>query len=132
MASLIVLIGRTENLDLTRVIPTPEYNVQDIRNYVSWVDGNYNEHRHFTDSKAQGSFKLKFPKKEDYLHFVNFIKENEDKNDCSLLCEVYCNNRDEVKRIHAFLDFEPDNELPLMADKEYEGFEVAIKERGDY
>lgn len=132
MASLIVLIGKTKNLDLTRNIPTPEYNVQDVRNYVSWVDGNYNEHRHLTDTKAEGTFKLKFPTKEDYIRFVDFVKENEDKNDCSLVCEVYCNNRNEVKRIHAFLDFEPDNELPLMGAMEYEGFDVALKERGEY
>lgn len=131
MASLIVLIGKNRNLDLTRVIPTPEYNVQDIQNFVSWVDGNYSIHRHLTDTKAQGTFKLKFPRKEDYFEFVEFIKANENKDDKSIVCDVYCNNRNEVKRIHAFLDYQPDNELPLMADQEYEGFDVTLEERGD-
>lgn len=131
MASLIKLIGTSSNLDLTRNIPTPEYNVQDVKNYVTWTDGNYSIHRHLTDSKAQGTFKLKFPTKEDYLSFVNFIKSNENAVDGSLLCDVYCNNRNEVKRVNAFLDFQPDNELPLMADRDYEGFDVTLSERGD-
>lgn len=132
MASLIVLIGANNNLDLTRFIPTPEYNMQNIKNYVSWIDGNYNEHRHLTDTKVKGSFKLRFPNKEAYLDFIEFVKANENKIDSSLVCEVYCNNTNEVKRIHAFLDFEPDNEMPLMANWEHEGFDVTLKERGDY
>lgn len=132
MASLIVLVGKTENLDLTRNIPTPEYNVQNIQNYVEWVDGNYSKHRHLTDTKVQGSFRLKFPTMGDYIRFVEFLKENESKEDGSIVCEAYCNNRNEVKRIHAFLDYEPQNELPLMADKDYEGFDVTIEERGDF
>ena len=132
MASLIVLIGASDSLDLTRNIPTPEYNVQNIKNYVSWIDGNYNEHRHLTDTKVQGTFKLKFPSKEAYLNFIEFVKANANKNDDSILCEAYCNNTNEVKRVHAFMDFEPDDEMPLMANWEHEGFEVAIKERGDY
>lgn len=132
MASLIVIKGKNGDLDLTRYIPTPEYGIQDIRNYVSWIDGNYNEHRHTTDFKAMGTFRLKFPTREDYIRFVNFIADNEDSNDGSLVCEVYCNNRHSVKRIHAFLEFEPQDELPLMADMNYEGFDVDLKERGEF
>lgn len=131
MAQLIVLVGKTNTLDLTSFIPVPEYKVQDVRNFVSWVDGNYSLRRHTTDYKAQGTFKLKFPNKETYLNFVEFVKANEDDADGSIVCDVYCVNRNIAKRVNAFLDFEPQDEMPIMADHETDGFDVAFTERGN-
>lgn len=127
MASLIILKGKTNDLDLTRFIKVPNYKVQEVRNFTSWIDGNYNERRRITDTKVKGVFSLFFMAKEDYFNFVDFIAENEDKNDGSISCVVYCNNRNTTKRVNAFLDFEPQNELPKIEN----GFEVSITERGD-
>ena len=132
MAQLIVLVGKNSTtMDLTSYIPVPEYNVQDVRNFVSWVDGNYCQRRHITDYKAQGTFKLRFPKKENYLQFVEFVKTNEDKADGSIVCDVYCVNRNITKRVHAYLDYEPQDEMPIMSNNDADGFDVVLSERGE-
>lgn len=132
MAALITLHGTDEYLDLTRFIPVPEYNVNELTNSVEWKDGNRNIHRRITDRKIQGSFRLKFPTRDAYIAFVEFLSRNRDELDDSILCTVYSMNKNSTKAIHAFLDFEPQNELPLIGKKSYDGFEVEISERGDF
>lgn len=131
MASLFVIHGKNRELDLTRFIPVPSYSVIEVKNFVTWVDGNYNERRHITDTKVKGSLTLLFDTKEHYIEFINFVNSNADEGDGSLSCAVYCNNTNEVKSIYAFVDFDNANEMPLFNSSEsVKGFNVNIAERG--
>lgn len=132
MASLFVIHGKGESMDLTRYIPAPNYSVIEVKNYVTWIDGNYNERRHITDKKVKGSLTLLFDTKEHFKEFINFVNNNADEGDGSLVCSLYCNNTDEVKTVNAFVDFENANEMPFFNSSEsVKGFNVNVTERGN-
>lgn len=131
MASLIILKGSGgHTLDLTRYIPMSKYSVNNIRNYDEWIDSNYARHRQLTDEKAEGDFTLRFPSINLYQNFVSFISTYRNSQTGAIACDVWCTNEYRVKSINAFLDFEPQNDLPLLADNKSDGFTVTLQERG--
>lgn len=131
MASLIILKGKNgANLDLTRFIPMSKYSINNIRNYDEWIDSNYAKHRQLTDEKAEGDFTLRFPSINLYQNFVSFLNTHRDNSTGAIACDVWCTNEMRVKTINAFLDFEPQNDLPLLADNKSDGFTVTLSERG--
>lgn len=131
MASLIILKGSGgHTLDLTRNIPLSKYSVNNIRNYDEWIDSNYAIHRQLTDEKAVGDFTLKFPTRALYQNFVSFINTYREAKTGAIRCEVWCTNEYRTKDIYAFLDFEPQDDLPLLADNKSDGFTVTLQERG--
>lgn len=131
MASLIVLIGSGDKrLDLTRFIPMSKYTINNIRNYEEWKDSNYAIHRQLTDEKAVGDFTLRFPTINDYAQFVNFMTTHRENTTGAIKCLVWLNNEHRTKEINAFLDYEPQNDLPILADKKSDGFTVELQERG--
>lgn len=132
MASLIVLKGNYlgNRLDLTRYIPMSKYTVNSIKNYDEWTDSNYRRHRQLTDIKVEGDFTLRFPSIAKYQEFVDFIEANSSPTTGAIKCDVWCNNTHETKGIDAFIDFAPQNDLPLLADNKSEGFTVTLSERG--
>lgn len=131
MASLIVLKGKNgAALDLTRYIPMKKYGLNNIINYDEWTDSNYARHRQKTDEKVEGDFTLRFPSIALYQNFVVFLNTHKDPQTGAIECEVWCNNEFRVKTIHAFLDYEPINDLPLLADNKSDGFTVTVQERG--
>lgn len=131
MASLIVLKGSgTAQMDLTRFIPMSKYAINNIVNYEEWKDSNYAIHRQKTDEKAQGDFTLRFPSIAKYQDFVSFISTHKDSSTGAVKCLIWLNNEFRTKEIYAFLDFEPQNDLPLLADNKSDGFTVTLQERG--
>ena len=131
MASLIVLKGSGNNeMDLTRFIPMSKYSINNIRNYQEWKDSNYAIHRQLTDEKAEGDFTLRFPSIAQYQSFVAFLSEHRDSLTGAISCSVWLTNEFRTKEINAFLDFEPQNDLPLLADNKSDGFTVELQERG--
>lgn len=130
MASLIILKSSNNPLDLTRYIPMSQYNVNNYINYQEWVDSNHTIHRQKTDEKAQGSFTLKFPTISMYQEFVSYINTYKDSQTGAIGCEVWLTNEFRSKNIFAFLDFDPTNDLPLIADNKADGFTVTLQERG--
>lgn len=130
MASLIILKGKNATLDLTRCVPMGKWNVNNIVNYEEWEDSNYVIHRREKCNRAQGSFTLRFPNIQKYQEFVNFLATHKNSTTGAIDCEVWCTNEFRVKSITAFLEFEPSNDLPLLADNKSEGFTVELQERG--
>lgn len=117
-------------MDLTRYIPMSKYTINNIVNYSEWVDSNYAIHRQKTDEKAQGEFTLRFPTIAIYVQFVQFLSTYRDPSTGAIKCVVWLNNEHRTKEINAFLDFEPQNDLPLLADNKSDGFTVELQERG--
>lgn len=131
MASLIILKGSGSNeMDLTRFIPMSKYSINNIINYDEWKDSNYTIHRQKTDEKAQGDFTLRFPSVSKYAEFVSFLNTHKDSSTGAIKCLIWLNNEFRTKEINAFLDFEPQNDLPLLADNKSDGFTVELQERG--
>lgn len=131
MASLFVLKGRgSASLDLTRYIPMGKYRLNNVINYDEWTDSNYAIHRQKTDEKVEGDFTLRFPSIALYQDFVSFLNTHKDSETGAISCDVWCTNEFRVKSINAFLEFNPQNDLPMLADNKSDGFTVVVQERG--
>lgn len=128
MASLIKLKKGVNTLDLTRNIPVGKYQVNDIDNFYEWTDSDYVVHHQITDSKADGTFTLKFQTIADFLEFINFVDMAKDSATGAINAEVYCSNKHIVKNIDCFLNYTPTDILPQIAEKN-DGFQVELKER---
>lgn len=122
------LKGTGLSLDLTKFIPFPKYKINLIENYEEWIDSNKTRHRRLTDTKVEGEFTLNFHKPSDYFDFVSFYQANKDSVTGAIQAEVFCVNTNTTKTVYGFLDFEPQNELPLMMKGD--GFTVTFEERG--
>lgn len=129
MASLVLLKNGANTLDLTRNIPLGKYQVNDADNFYEWTDSDYVVHRQITDSKAVGSFTLKFQSVADFEEFINFVESAKDSASGAINAEVYCMNKHIVKDIDCFLTYSPADTLPQMAEHKNEGFQVDIQER---
>lgn len=129
MASLIKLKKGANTLDLTRHIPLGKYEVNDADNFYEWTDSDYVVHRQITDSKAVGSFTLKFKTVADFEAFINFVESAKDSATGAINAEVYCTNKHIVKNIDCFLNYTPADTLPQMADNKNDGFQVELQER---
>lgn len=132
MASLILIKNRVGDMmvDLTRNIPMSKYKVNNIVNYEEWKDSNYRIHRRKTDEKAEGDFTLRFPNANAYSSFISILNDFRDSTDGSINATVWLNNENRTKDMRIFLDFEPQNDLPILADNKSDGFTVTLTERG--
>lgn len=132
MANLITLLNRTEDVVfvLTEYVPMSKYRVNNIVNYKEWTDSNYKVHRRKTDEKAEGDFTLRFPSITAYSNFIRTLNEFKNPDDGSIKADVWLTNEFKTRRMSIFLDFEPQNDLPLLADNKSDGFVVTLTERG--
>lgn len=129
MAQLIVLKGGSnETFDLTRYIPMGSYQINNITNYDEWTDSNYTVHRRKTSEKAQGDITVVFPDISTYEAFVTFISTYKNATTGAIACDVFVTNENRVKSINAFIDFEPQNDLPYLNEKKSDGFTISIME----
>lgn len=117
-------------VDYTNRITMPTYKVSDMPVYTEWEDSNWTTHRNIHTWKAEGSFTLKFQTKEEFMSFMDQINELRLK-DGTVKCSVYLNNKNTTKEnVYLFIDYDVQNTLPYMGGyKDYDGFDVTIKER---
>lgn len=119
------------SVNFTNLITVPNYTM--VRKDVtkSWTDGNENEHEYIIRSRISGRFTAKPLTPEDYHLFNSTIEANKvtsgDKSG-AILASLYINNLNTVVSGYFRFDYDPANVLPLMGSKDYEGFEVTVKE----
>lgn len=120
-----------EGYDLTPHIVMNTYDVTNQPSYEEWIDANFITHRVLTNSsKIQGSFQLKFYKKEDLKEFIDNIGDPKYRYDPVYL-EVFVNNILDTKRSFFYIEYTLKNEMPYMdggKEEEIEGFTVNILE----
>jgi len=131
------------NIDYTRFITMSSYKVNSKPITKEYVDVNQVTHKEFIRNKVSGSFTLKFyddrsypdvlttkTAVENYQDFFDAYNSLRTPNGL-IEIEVYLNNRNETKKIKAYMEMEPSNTLPYMNDgsKSYDGFDVTITER---
>lgn len=115
-------------VDYTNRIVVPSYKISSFSTYTEWVDGNFTTHRDNHVDKLKGTFTLKFQTQNEYFAFLNTYNRALNK-DGTVRTELYSNKHNITREAYVFLDFDPENTLPYMGYKDYEGFEVTIQER---
>lgn len=114
--------------DFTNNIVMSSHKINNIPKYEEWTDSNYTVHREITRKQVEGSLTLKFYSIADYELFLSSVKK-ETVSDGSTLITVYINNERTTRNIYTFLEFTPENNLPILGMKDDNGFEVKITER---
>lgn len=130
------------NVDYTRFITMPSYKVVSKPVTKEYKDVNEVTHAQYIRDQISGSFTLKFFDDSSYEdvnthrtaaeNFQNFFSEYQRLKQRSGKIEitVYVNNLNTIKTIQADMDMDPANYMPYMnAGKNYDGFDVTIKER---
>lgn len=131
MISLVGFNGSFKiHFDLTKYIPVKKYNINNVEYYEEWIDSNYKVHRRKTHEKAEGEFTLVFPSVFWYNKFLEFYNTYRNEEDGSIEADFFMTNKNTNRRAYVFLDFEPQNDLPLLADNKSDGFVVTLTERG--
>lgn len=114
--------------DLTRFITAPDYKVNRVPVTKNWTDANHIVHHRRVRDRIEGSFKVKFWKMEDYETFINLIEDNT-VPDGYISCEVWLNNKLMASQGDFYLEFSPNDFLPFIGSKDYDGIEIKITER---
>lgn len=114
--------------DFTSNIVMSSYKVNNIIQYEEWVDSNYTKHREETRRIAEGSLTLKFYSVANYELFLDCVKKAR-VSDTSVYMTLYLHNERTTKNCYAYIDFDPENNLPILGTKDDNGFEVKISER---
>lgn len=125
MENVMFKIGNT---DYSNRVLSGSYQVQNMELYVSWIDGNYVEHRHKTREQMQGTFDVFFKNIEEYKAFCNNITANK-KTDMSIRCLLFDNASNTTKSCDCFIEFVATRRRNDMWKDEVERFEVKVKEK---
>lgn len=115
-------------IDFTRFITVPNYEVNQLPVYKEWTDANHVSHHRKIRDRVEGSLTLKFFTVEDYELFIRTVEENTTE-DGYITATFYLNNKLRAYSGNFYFDFEPQNTLPFMGYKNYDGFELEISER---
>lgn len=120
---------KIDTIDYTNRIVVPSYKVSDMPVSTEWTDSNWTTHRITHARKASGTFTLKFQSPEEFQNFMTIVNSLTRK-DGTIRCSLYMNNLNGVKEdIFVYLDFDAANTMPYMGTKDYDGFDVTVKER---
>lgn len=127
-ASPLFIINGT--MDITSLIVVPSYrvNLEDV--YEEWTDSNKLTHRDITAKKAKGNFEMIFQNVDQYQAFMMYLRNNKKQNG-SYNCSVYLNNMLEAINTEMYIDFAPENIMPIIGVKEYRNIEVTVEQRGN-
>lgn len=117
-------------MDITSLIVVPSYrvNLEDV--YEEWTDSNKLTHRDITAKKAKGNFEITFQNVDQYQAFMMHLRNNKKQNG-SYDCSVYLNNMLEAINTEMYIDFAPENVMPIIGVKEYKHIEVTVEQRGN-
>lgn len=117
--------------DLTPHIVVPTYKVNNLPKYEDWVDANYVTHREVVRHCLSGSFTVKFWSIDEYDEFLEAVDATA-MIDNSHHVTAYAANEDSaqtMKSAYVFIDFDPEQVLPVIGTEDDDGFEVTITER---
>ncbi len=114
--------------DLTPHIVVPTYKVNNLPKYEDWVDANYVTHREVVRHCLNGSFTVKFWSIAEYEEFLDAV-------DSTLMTDgshhvfaydgIDKTNQTLVSK-YLFIEFDPEQVLPVIGTEEDDGFEVTI------
>lgn len=100
------MLVTVNNVDITKYINPKTYKMNAEKEYESWLDGNYREHRIYTRIRIKGSFEVALYGQDnmltqDFLDLWNDAVENE-----IVTMLVYVQNTNKMEAIEAFFEFD--------------------------
>lgn len=115
--------------DLSSHIPMGGYRVNVLEEYEEWTDSNYDIHRKLLRNRVEGTFELKFKSISDYEDFLSAItKARTTTGQNYIEMDAFATNKGVSYNKKFYIEFEPKNDLPFMADSKNDSFTVTIKE----
>ena len=117
--------------DVTPHIVVPTYKINKLPKYEDWEDANYTIHREVVRHTVSGTFTVKFYSIEEYEAFIDAV-DSTLMNDGSHHIYAYVANdktNQSLQSAYAFIEFEPEEFLPIIGSDDDDGIEVTITER---
>lgn len=108
-------------------ITVPSYKVNEVPVYEEWDDCNYRTHRIVKRKRIEGTFTMFFNTIDEFNEFFRYLDKYTEPEGW-IRCYTYINNLNTVKYSRFYIDVEPANTKPFFGIKEYDGFDVTIKE----
>ena len=125
-----VLIGSGNTaVDVTSAVQESTYSIDSVKNYTSWTDASFVEHRFALYSKVQGSFEMVFipDLTMSYSDFMSALASATSGGITTLSLTV--NNLDEeLKEINCFVEIAFDPIQKISDNLKYKRCTVTIKE----
>lgn len=100
------MLVTVNNVDITKYINPKTYKMNAEKEYESWLDGNYREHRIYTRTRIEGSFEVALYGQDnmltqDFLDLWEGAVENE-----IVTMLVYVQNTNKMEAIEAYFEFD--------------------------
>ena len=99
------MLVTVNNVDITEYINPKTYEMNAVKTYESWLDGNYKEHRIYTRTRIEGSFEVALYGQSDMLtqDFLDLWNGAVDNDIVTML--VYVQSTNKMEAIEAFFEF---------------------------
>ena len=105
---------------------TYEVNSEDV--YTSWTDANLTVHRHRGRTKWSGSFRMYFGTQEEYLEFLQALKDSETDEGGGYNVGLMCNNLHKFAYKQVYIKFEPTRYQKVLGKAYYPNVTIKIEE----
>lgn len=100
------MLAIVNGTDITKHINSKSYKMNSSKNYQSWLDGNYREHRIYTRSKIQGSFTVILYGQDDILTQDFIDNWNGAVDNDVVTITLYVQNTNKMETIEAYFEFD--------------------------
>ena len=99
------MLVTVNNVDITKYINPKTYKMNAKKEYESWIDGNYREHRIYTRAKIEGSFEVALYGQDNMLtqNFLDLWEGAVNNNIVTML--VFVQNTNKLEAIEAYFEF---------------------------
>lgn len=131
--NILVEIG---GVNLTPFIDWGSYKMEHKDQYESWLDGNYTEHRVYTRTKIEGSFRvwlcgmrvLNTETRMDTDEFLDLWNRNTTNSKITTLA-VYDQAENRLVVIEAYCEIIPEKHKQMINGNYYDTFTIKVRER---
>lgn len=123
------MLAMINGVDITEYINTKTYKMNQEKQYESWQDGNYREHRIYTRTRIEGSFEVALYGKNNMLtqDFLDLWESAVHNNIVTIL--VYVQNTNKNETIEAYFKFDGTFHRELINGDYVDILSVEITER---
>lgn len=125
MNTLVIVNGT----DITPYIEWKSYKISATEMFESWRDGNYVEHRVYTRSRMQGSFKVWLAGVDDMDTDAFMALWNGATNNHITTLAVYDQTSNSMKAIEAYCDITPSSHKEMVNGDYFDIFTIKVEER---
>ena len=123
------MLAVVNGTDITKFINKKSYKVNAEKNFETWKDGNYLEHRIYTRPKVKGSFEVVLYGQdqtftEDFLSLWNGAVDND-----VVTISVFVQNHNKMEAIEAYFDITGTSHKDMINGNYCDKLTINIKEK---